>query len=175
MSPKAPRFMKTEAPPKRRLNYLKLGFVLLVGFYGAVCALNPSIYRFLDRVDLVFHEAGHPIFGLFGEFLGILGGTLMQLLIPAVVLGYFFLHQQQYSAAITLFWLGQSLFNVSVYVRDARAQGLPLLGGEDTLHDWHYLLGRLHLLSWDQALGNLVYLAGLAALIGSILGGVYFS
>ena len=32
---------------------------------------------------------------------------------------------------VTLFWVGQSLFNVSVYVKDARAQALPLLGGED--------------------------------------------
>jgi hypothetical protein len=166
---------KREPPPGRRLNYLKLGFVLLVGLYGAVCAASPSRYRFLDRVDLVFHEAGHPLFGLFGEFIGILGGSLMQLLIPAIVVGYFFFHQQLYSGAVSLFWLAQSLINVSVYLRDARAQVLPLLGGEDTLHDWNYLLGRLHLLNWDQALGNLVYLVGLAALIASILGGLYYS
>lgn len=175
MNPQGDRPLKAGAPPPRRLNYLKLGFVLLVALYGVVCAASPSTYRFLDRVDLVFHEAGHPLFGLFGEFIGILGGTLMQLLIPAIVVGYFFFHQQLYSGAVSLFWLGQSLFNVSVYVRDARAQTLPLLGGEDTLHDWGYLLGRLHLLRWDQALGNLVYLVGLAALIASVLGGLYYS
>jgi len=175
MSPQADRSRKASSPPPKRLNYLKLGFVLFVGLYGAVCALSPSTYRFLDRVDLVFHEAGHPIFGLFGEFIGILGGTLMQLLIPAIVVGYFFFHQQLYSGAVSLFWLAQSFFNVSVYVRDARQQALPLLGGEDTLHDWGYLLGRLGLLGWDQALGNLVYLVGLAALIASVLGGIYYS
>lgn len=175
MTQGAPGPTKAEPAPGKRLNHLKLGFVLLVGLYGAVCALSPSTYRFLDRVDLVFHEAGHPIFGLFGEFIGILGGTLMQLLIPAIVVGYFFFHQQPYSGAVSLFWLAQSLFNVSVYVRDARAQALPLLGGEDTLHDWNYLLGRLGLLRWDQALGNLVYLVGLTILIASVLGGLYYS
>jgi hypothetical protein len=175
MNPRVIRPAKAETPLLRRFNFLKLGFIVLIGIYGTVCAASPSTYRFLDRVDLVFHEAGHLIFGLFGEFIGALGASLMQILIPAIVVGYFFVHRQQYSAAVTLFWVAQSLFNVSVYVRDARSQALPLLGGEDTLHDWNYLLGRLHLLKWDQAFGNLVYLVGLAALIASVLGGLYYS
>ena len=157
------------------LNLAKAGFVVLVGIYGVVCAASPSTYRFLDRVDLVFHEAGHVIFGFFGEFIGLLGGSLMQVLIPAVVVAYFFLHQQAYSAAVTLFWVAQNLFNVSVYVKDARARVLPLLGDDISAHDWHNILGRLHLLNWDQAIGNLVYTLGLLALTASILGGLYFS
>lgn len=88
---------------------------------------------------------------------------------------YFVVHQQKYSAAVTLFWVAQSLFNVSVYAKDARARVLPLLGGEDTLHDWNYLLGRLNLLNWDQAVGNLIYGVGLVALGVSVLGGFYHS
>jgi hypothetical protein len=84
---------------------------------------------------------------------------------------YFVWHRQRYSAAVTLFWVAQSLFNVSVYVKDARAQALPLLGGEDTLHDWNYILGRLNLLRWDQALGNVIYTVGLVSLGVSVLWG----
>jgi hypothetical protein len=159
----------------RGLNPFKAGFILIVGIYGLLCAWSPSTYRFLDRVDLVFHEAGHVIFGFFGEFIGILGGSMMQVLIPAIVVGYFFFHRQSYSAAVTLFWVGQSLFNVSVYARDARARVLPLLGGEDTLHDWNYILAKVGLLRWDQAVGNLIYMLGFLALAASILGGFYFS
>lgn len=159
----------------KRLNWFKAGFIALVGIYGIVCAWTPSTYRFLDRVDLVFHEAGHVIFGFFGEFIEILGGSLMQLLIPAGIVVYFAVQGQKYSAAVTLFWVGQSLFNVSVYAKDARVQALPLLGGEDPLHDWNYILGRLHLLNWDQAVGNMIYLVGLAALAASVLGGLYLS
>ncbi len=71
--------------------------------------------------------------------------------------------------------MGQSLFNVSVYAKDARAQALPLLGGEDTLHDWNYILGKLGILRWDQAVGNLIYMTGLVALAMSALGSFYFS
>jgi hypothetical protein len=157
------------------LNPFKAGFVVLVGVYGVVCAISPSTYRFLDRVDLVFHEAGHVIFGFFGEFIGLLGGSLMQVLVPAIVVGYFVFHQQAYSAAVTLFWVAQSLFNVSVYVKDARARALPLLGDDISAHDWHNILGRLHLLNWDQAIGNLIYTLGLFTLAVSVMGGFCFS
>ncbi len=159
----------------RRLNPIKAWFISLVGIYGVVSVATPGTFRFLDRVDLVFHEAGHVIFGLFGEFIGILGGSLTQILIPAGIVVYFAVHRQKYSAAVTLFWVAQSLFNVSIYVRDARTRRLPLLGGEETLHDWNYLLGRLHLLTWDQGVGNLIYLVGLVALVVSVLGGFYYS
>ena len=157
------------------LNPFKAGFIAIVAIYGVVCAASPGTYRFLDRVDLVFHEAGHVFFGFFGEFIGILGGSLMQVLIPAGVVVYFAMRRQNYSAAVTLFWVGQSLFNVSIYAKDARARALPLLGGEETLHDWNYILVKLGLIQWDQAVGNLFYTLGLLALAASILGGFYFS
>jgi hypothetical protein len=152
-----------------------LGFIGIIGLYGVLCALSPDTYRWLDLVNLVFHEAGHAVFGLFGDFASVLGGSLMQVLIPAVATVHFVLYGQRWSGMVTLFWLSQSLFNVSVYVKDARAQALPLLGGDDVIHDWHWVLGRLGLLSWDQAIGGAIYATGLLVLAFSILGGLYYS
>jgi hypothetical protein len=160
---------------RARLNPLKAGFAGLVGVYAALCALSPSTYRFLDYVNLVFHEAGHVLFAPFGEFLGILGGSILQVLIPALVVGHFVWQGHRYSAAIALFWVGQSLFNVSVYVKDARARVLPLLGDDISAHDWHNILGRLGLLRWDHAIGNAIYLLGLALVVASVFGALYFS
>jgi hypothetical protein len=172
----APSFRPSpDTSVRARFNYFKAGFIAFIGIYGLVCAYDPKVYRFLDMVDLVFHEAGHVIFGFFGEFVGLLGGSLMQVLIPAIVTGYFILHGQQWSGMVTLFWVGQSLFNVSVHVRDARARALPLLGDDPSAHDWHNILGRLGLLRWDHAIGNLVYLFGFLALVAAIVGGLYFS
>ncbi|MCS7311293.1 MAG: hypothetical protein NZ742_00020 [Acidobacteria bacterium] len=149
---------------------LRTAGIVLVGIYGIVCAKDPTDFGFLDGVDLIFHEAGHVIFGVFGEFVGVLGGTLMQVLVPVSIVVYFYVHRQVYSAAVVLFWVAQNCFNISVYIKDARAQVLPLLGEG---HDWNYLLGRLGLLSWDQALGNLVYAVGLVLLGVSVVGGLY--
>ena len=166
------RQLRSQSP---RINYFKVGFIGVIGVYGVLCALNPETYRWLDLVNLVFHEAGHAIFGFFGEFLGVLGGTLMQVLIPAIATVHFVLYGQRWSGMVTLFWVSQSLFNVSVYVKDARAQALPLLGGDDAIHDWNWLLGRLGLLSWDQVIGGAIYATGLVVLAVSILGGLYYS
>jgi hypothetical protein len=163
------------ASRNQRVNYVKVGFIGIIGIYGIFCALSPSTYRWLDLVNLVFHEAGHAVFGFFGDFLGVLGGTLMQVLIPAIATGHFVLYGQRWSGMVTLFWVSQSLFNVSVYVKDARAQALPLLGGDGVIHDWNWLLGRLGLLSWDQVIGGAIYTMGLLVLAASILGGLYFS
>ena len=47
------------------------------------------IYFLTDNLNLIIHESGHTIFGIFGwRFLTVLGGTLMQLLIPFSVFLY---------------------------------------------------------------------------------------
>src|SRR5207249_11631613 len=66
-------------------------------------------------------EFGHPLFGAFGEFIGFLGGTLMQLLMPAIFVAYFWRRGDRHAAMVALWWVAQNLWNVSVYVRDARA------------------------------------------------------
>jgi len=41
---------------------------------------------FMHNINLVFHEAGHVIFRIFGNFMMILGGSLAQLLMPLIVM-----------------------------------------------------------------------------------------
>ena len=162
----------------RKINYFKAGCVLAMALYGIICARDVTEPRFLDRVDLVIHEAGHMFFSWFGEFLQVLGGTMGQLFVPAAFTVYFHLRREFFSSAVTFFWCGQNLFNISVYVKDARAMTLPLVsvgGGEDTIHDWNYLLSRFGLLTWDQAIGNLVYIIGIGVILSSVVWGFYHS
>lgn len=174
--PRVPVLYQRQTTSQRSgVNYLKAGFVGLIGAYGVVCALHPDTYRWLDLVNLVFHEAGHVVFGFFGEFFGVLGGTLMQVLVPVIATGHFVWSGQRWSGMVTLFWVSQSLFNISVYVKDARVRALPLIGGDNAIHDWNWLLGRLGLLSWDQAIGSAIYAIGLLVFAVSILGGLYYS
>ncbi len=52
--------------------------------------LNRGEYGLLDNIDLVIHEAGHIFFRFFGKFIYTLGGTLMQIIIPSIIAGFFF-------------------------------------------------------------------------------------
>ncbi len=162
----------------KKLNYGKAAFALVMAIYAIVCARDVTEARFLDRVDLVAHEAGHLFFSWFGTFLQVLGGTVGQLFVPLVFTVYFFLRKELFSSTVTLFWSGQNLLNISVYVKDAQAMALPLVsvgGGEDVIHDWNYILARVGLLRWDQQVGALIFTLGLLVMFGSVMLAGYFS
>lgn len=109
----------------------------------------------LDGVNLLFHEAGHPLFGMLGwETLTILGGTLMQLLVPLVVAVSFWLRRDALGTAAAGIWAFENLLNIARYVADARAQILPLVGGGE--HDWAELLRRWGLLAQDTQIAQIL-------------------
>jgi hypothetical protein len=156
----------------KRVDPTRAGFALLLAGYFSAYLRDPGVYLLLDHVDLAIHEAGHVLFAPLGEVLSVAGGTVMQIIAPAVFVAYFARRKQRYSAAIVLFWLAQSLFNVAVYMGDARAQVLPLVGGEDVIHDWNYMLTAAGWLEYDnvlagglRGLGFLVYVSALGASI----------
>jgi hypothetical protein len=130
----------------------------VLAVYGWICLRTPGTYRWLDSLDLAIHETGHLLFAAGGEFLMLLGGTLFQLLVPAVFLVALWRQGDRHGATVPLWWMGQNCWNISVYVKDARAQELPLVGGGE--HDWTLMLGELDLLHRDQVIGGAVYLAG---------------
>src|SRR5215475_2765749 len=149
-----------------------IGLVVLTALTGLVLANGlalPSgaILNFLHLINLVFHEAGHVIFGFFGRFIAIVGGSLNQVLIPAICTAVFVHRKQLGSAAVTLFWTGESLVDVAVYVADGRAMALPLLA-EGVTHDWNFILGNLELLSAAESLGRLTFGLGAVAMLAAL-------
>lgn len=152
---------------------LRLAFTAALALYGIPCLLHPETGRLLDGVDLAVHESGHIIFGPFGEFIGFAGGTLAQLIMPLLFLIYFWRRGDRYAATVPLWWMGQNLWNISVYAADARSRLLPLVGGGE--HDWAYMLGRLGLLSLDTRIARLIWLTGVALYLAAIVFGVRYA
>ena len=154
-----------ERIPRQSLpgDKLKIGVAAAAAAYFLWAAAHPDSWRLIDGVNLVIHEAGHLVFRPFGEFLSIAGGSLFQVIVPTVFAGYFYFNRKPYSYALVLFWAGESLLNVSVYAADSVAMQLPLLGGDNSIHDWNYMLDHLGLLRqtasialFIRALGTLV-------------------
>ncbi|MEY2689251.1 MAG: hypothetical protein RL375_3450 [Pseudomonadota bacterium] len=124
---------------------------------------------FIHGPLLVFHEAGHVLFSVFGEWMMFMGGTLGQLLMPALLAGALLIkNRDPYGAAIGLWLFGVSLLDVAPYVYDARQPQLMLLSGatgEAGGHDWIYLLSSVGLLHRSQGLGQFVHLLGAAVVL----------
>ena len=95
-----------------------------------------------------------------------LGGTLMQLLVPLAFTVALWRQGDRHGATVPLWWLGQNCWNISVYIKDARAQELPLVGGGE--HDWAQLLGQAGWLARDQAIGGAVYFLGFVLYVAAV-------
>ena len=142
----------------RATRNARLLFLAFLGVYGVICLRTPGAGRLLDSVDLAIHETGHLVFAPLGEFLGFLGGTLFQLLLPTAFVIHFLRREDRFGAAVCLWWVAQNCWNISVYAADARAQELPLVGGGE--HDWAYLLDALGWMSHDVAIGRTIHAIG---------------
>jgi len=93
--------------------------------------------------DLIVHEAGHFVFRWFGQTVHALGGSLLQIALPALFVyqGVYWDHRA--GTQLSLLLLGQNFVDVAVYAADAEARALPLLGGDRVFHDWHVILSNL--------------------------------
>lgn len=120
---------------------------------------------FLHLTNLPFHEAGHIIFSFFGDFMTTLGGSLTQVLVP-IVCGIAFLttSPNPFGAAVMGWWAGENLLDVAIYINDARALQLTLIGGhtgaEVEGHDWERILTMTNALHLDHRIANIAQAAG---------------
>ena len=150
---------------------LRIAFLVVIAVYAIARVRNPGYWDPLDDLNLAVHEAGHLVFSAFGETPTILGGSAFQVIVPLAFVAYFARTKQRYAAAVTMSWVGVNLLNVARYIGDARAQELPLLGGEDSIHDWWYLLINWDLLSHDTVIARCVHFFGAVAFITALLAG----
>ena len=160
-------------------NYPKLIFAILMIVYFLSIAYDPMAGCFLDIVDLPIHETGHLLFRPFGEFMSIAGGSIFQVIMPAIFVGYFVRQHSYYSAAIALLWVGQSLINVYIYAADAVVMQLVLTSGftgsEGSFHDWNYMLNRLGAIDSTKTVAGIIRMLGTFTIIAAGALSVYIS
>ena len=128
-----------------------LGFLLL----ASLLLFDQDGYiSVIDDANLLFHEAGHLIFGFLGTTIGLYGGTLGQLVIPIICGIAFWRQRSLVSVSVVMLWFFENIFNIARYVADARAQELPLVGGGE--HDWTNILTRWGVLQHDTTIAAIL-------------------
>lgn len=140
---------------------------------------DPEYQGIAKGLNLALHEIGHVIFGWLGEFPAILGGSLFQCLCPAIAFAVFLRQRDRFALAFCFAWLGTNLYDVALYVADARAMELPLVspfgGGEDgeIIHDWNWILDRLGWLPRDHAIAGFLRFLGSASFLTFLVWGAW--
>ena len=152
---------------------------MLAAFAVWGCVLIGQNYRtgelgssFIHRPLLIFHEAGHVVFRLLGEWMMVLGGSLGQLIMPAILAAALLVkNRDPFGASIGLWLVGVSLLDLAPYMYDSLHPQLMLLSGttgEEGGHDWIYLFSSLGLLQKSQVIGGVVHKLGALTVIAAI-------
>jgi hypothetical protein len=159
----------------------QLIFLAALALWTAVLLVSPldaAMNSFVHMVNLVFHEAGHIILSPFGRFMTILGGSLMQVLIPLICAGTFLWQQEDpYGASVCVWWAGESLLDVAPYINDARSLDLMLLGGPANAvegHDWEAILTSLGWIHLDHAIARGAWWLGFVTMVAALSWGAVY-
>ncbi len=148
------------------IPYIIFILIILIGFI--IHALTDEDgFLLLDYINLSFHEFGHILGGIFGDFSGLWGGTIIQLLIPLIILISFRLKGDIGGVAFSIFWIGENLLYISHYIADARRRVLPLVGGGE--HDWNIILSDLGMLKYDILIAGIIRVCGWIIISSSIV------
>lgn len=175
-------------PPAKKISSAQLygyGFVFLALIYltlDLIFASIPELYpktKFMHLVNLPFHEAGHIFFIPLGRFMTVLGGSLLQILVPFIVMGVFLLQNRDaFGGSVALWWAAESMMDLSVYINDARAGKLILLGGSTgqtnpDFHDWKNILRWSDLLKYDTTIASFTFAVGKFLMLVALAWGGY--
>ena len=136
-------------------------------------------FLFLDSGNAVVHEGGHALFGHFGDFLGVAGGTILQLLAPLLLALAFHVRRQAVGYALFLLVVFENLLYVAKYMGDARARALTYIaigGGsfsgdempDPSMHDWYNLFSRFGVLQYDTRIAAAVFKLAWAGMMGTV-------
>ncbi|MBW2458309.1 MAG: hypothetical protein JRI68_27650 [Deltaproteobacteria bacterium] len=132
-----------------RAPWLRAALLAYLIYGGVRHLLDPTYRTWFAGITLAFHELGHVVFTPLGYTLGLLGGSLMQIIVPLAAAIYLVLRQGDYfGLAVGQSWLAFSLWELALYISDAAREELALVGFSDRPeHDWSALLTRWHLLN----------------------------
>ncbi len=155
-------------PVGRPILVIAAAFYLLFLYQAA---RGSGVLLMIDLVFVPIHEGGHLLFRFFGEFLAVAGGTILQLGVPLMLATFFIFHRQILGTAFCVFFFFEQFLPVATYMADARARELPLLtvgDGDDVIHDWAYLFGKLGVLDHDTQIAYAVRVLGWLGMIATV-------
>jgi hypothetical protein len=142
-------------------------YVLLIG--NAV--LGGTLFQWFDLVFVPIHEGGHLLFGYFGHWIMVAGGTILQLFVPFALAVYFIFRRQLPGTAFCAFFFFEQFLPIGTYMADALCQCLEYVTVGDpemAEHDWFYLFSHAGVVEHDTQIGNFFRLLGWIGMLATV-------
>jgi hypothetical protein len=107
------------------------------------------------------HEASHIVTAFLPAILCASAGSCGELLFTILIVIATVRAKAPFAMVFGLLWVALAMNNVGIYMADARAQQLQLMGpGPEPKHDWNYVFGQLGWLNSDTVIGGTVRVVG---------------
>lgn len=134
--------------------------------------LNPAYRSLLDTALMPIHEGGHALFSFMGTFMAVLGGSLLQWLVPLSLIVGFIRQRDVYAVCAGVIVGGVSLNSTYVYMDSAfHMEKYPDLtfvslgdASQEATHDWQYLFGAFRLYHESEAISAVTHALSLGLL-----------
>lgn len=144
-----------------------------IAWAGFAHLLDPNCYDVTGWLTISVHEFGHFVTAWAPDIVCAAAGSVFQVIFPLYLVIDFTRHREYFGLSVAGFWLASSLFMLSAYVADARAErmlanGINLSHTEERIHDWNFILGQLGLLKLDKTFGAMIWITAAATLFASI-------
>jgi len=145
----------------------RIPILVVLGLFTISHLFLGSEWVFIDGVNLLLHEAGHFLWGWGNVAQQALGGTIGQLMWPAMFACYFYWYQnERFATFACVWWFGQNFMSISNYMTDAVPRRLPLIGSEQ--HDWEFLFKRWDVYDKSIEIARVFHIIGATIMIGSL-------
>jgi len=131
--------------------------------------MNRGQITYVDQFHKVVHLSGQGIFGLMGDIPSVLGGTITQLLVPVLLIIFFYVNYLRKWLQLSFFLLGHTFLNISMYAGDAVARKFDLFGPTDKVHDWNWMLTFFDALQYHTQVSDVFFILGAVFFLIAIL------
>lgn len=128
----------------------------------------------LYSINFGVHEAAHIALMFLPRIFVSAAGSLAEIAFALLLLLAAFKGKSYFAAVFTGLWVMFSFISAGLYMSDARAQSLPLIGpGESLVHDWYYVFSQLGWLNADTFIGGSMRTVGITIGVASLAFGIY--
>ena len=141
-----------------------------------VCAyyvFKGSETTILDTLCMLVFDAGRMMAGALSGPLSHVGGTLLLLALPILLVWYFSAHGYRFGMQVFLFWLGQDLIFLGRTAMETEMKPAQLLN--DYQFDVHTLLAYFQMAESGVVIGQLLFMLGTVAFITLLILPLYIS
>ncbi len=151
------------------MRQFRIGLTTALAVYAIAMLASPDAAVVIDLFNVPVHEAGHLMFAPLGAIPQLLGGTVLQVLLPLLFGAWCTVHRDEHAASVAAWWVGQNFAAIGLAMANASSTLLPRPGID---RDWSLLFSEWGVAGQALQFGQLAHGFGFLIMLVATFWGV---